>query len=143
MFCKNCGKEINETDAFCQYCGSKVEKEEAKAEEVKVEAEPVFEAAAPEKPEPKKPWCVFAKVGKILGIVAIATCWIPMFAIAPGIPAVVFGILGKKSPDEESKASAKKGFGLGLAGSIVSVVVYIIVIIVAAVIAAIAAATNA
>lgn len=27
MFCKKCGKEINDADKFCQYCGSPVEKE--------------------------------------------------------------------------------------------------------------------
>lgn len=27
MFCKKCGKEINDTDKFCQYCGSPIEKE--------------------------------------------------------------------------------------------------------------------
>ncbi len=40
MKCKKCGKEVSKTDAFCQYCGTKVEVEEKtskKAERVKAE----------------------------------------------------------------------------------------------------------
>ena len=30
MKCKKCGKEVGKTDAFCQYCGTKIEQEEKK-----------------------------------------------------------------------------------------------------------------
>ncbi len=30
MECKKCGKEVKKTDAFCQYCGTKIEQEEKK-----------------------------------------------------------------------------------------------------------------
>ena len=100
MFCKNCGKELLDSDVFCPYCGSKIEKDDVKVEE-EVKEEPKFEEVEasvieekPAAPQPKKPWCIFAKVAKILGIVSVATCWIPfMIGIAAGVPGIVFGIL--------------------------------------------------
>lgn len=59
MFCKYCGKEVDETATFCQHCGAKI----GVAEEKTVETERVVtenvDASAPEQAVPETPPVVY------------------------------------------------------------------------------------
>ena len=77
MFCENCGKEIPEDAKFCPECGTAVlldlnsESVEALPAleniDTEVNAEPVQETAAPEKPKRRKKKENYVKYGKITG----------------------------------------------------------------------------
>ena len=117
MYCKNCGARIEEDSKYCIYCGT----------EVKV-IEDTFEEVEKEK-KPAKVWKIFAKVSKIIGIVCIATCVIPLFSFEIGAAGVVFGILGGRAQDKEADEWRKLGINLSITGAIVSVVSYILIFV--------------
>ena len=105
MYCKYCGKEHTENDLFCPYCGEIIkEKEQTK--------------------KPAKCWSIFAGIAKALGIVTIATFWIPIFGLysmIPGIPGIVFGVMGKYAKEEPYVSRAKTGFILSLLGTVLCI----------------------
>ena len=131
MFCRKCGKELREDAVFCDQCGEKVEITE---EAIVVDNEVVDVIEQPEEETVERgPWKAFAKVGHILGIVSLATMWIPVFVCCSiGFYGIVFSALGKKSV--ENKPIADKALKMNIAASIVSfvltVVIYSIIIIV-------------
>jgi hypothetical protein len=109
MYCKNCGKEHNDDALFCAFCGESIVEKE------------------PEK-KPAKCWSIFAGIAKALGIVTIATFWIPIFGLysmIPGIHGIVFGVLGKYAKEEPFVSKARSGFVLSLVGTILSIVMFI------------------
>lgn len=121
MFCTKCGKELENDAVFCPNCGAKVA-------ELEIE-EPVIESS--ENKKPAKCWSVFAKVSKILGIVAIATCWLPfLIGLEAGVSGIVFAILGKHAIDEEAISNRKRGLTMSIVGSIISYVVFLVFILV-------------
>ena len=133
MFCRKCGKELREDAVFCDQCGEKVEVTE---EAIVVDNEVIDVTTQPveEQQVERGPWKAFAKVGHILGIVSLATMWIPFFVCCSiGFYGIVFSALGKKSV--ENKELANKGLKMNIASSVVSfvltVVIYSIIIIVA------------
>lgn len=144
MYCKHCGKELDENIRFCPACGteqkvaSQVDEEivsEATAEQVapeSVAAETTAEVA--EEPKQPKVWRVFSIIGKVLGIVSISICWIPfMLGFSLGIPGIVFSCLGKKYHTPETDKNFKVGLTLsiiGLVGSLLSYIIYVIVVMV-------------
>lgn len=109
MFCKYCGKEHADDALYCSNCG---------------------EAVNAKKVEEKKParcWSIFARVGKALGIVTLATCWIPIFglySLIPGMIGITFGVLGKFAREEPYTSSARTGFITSLIGTILSFVLF-------------------
>jgi len=144
MYCKKCGCLLRDDAKFCEFCGTKVDEDTEKKEELKEDInddpfkndnpfndEPVFEVK--EEKKQAKCWGIFAKVGKIIGIVTISCCWIPMVAFVSGTYGIVFSILGMRCYDEESKKGAKNGLILSIIGAAISFVVYIIIILFAAV----------
>ena len=74
--------------------------------------------------EPRGPWKAFAIAGFASGIVSLGLFFIPIWAIAMGIPGLVLSILGKKSVVQRSKANI--GMGLCIAGIAVGFVCTII-----------------
>lgn len=131
MFCRKCGKELRENAVFCDQCGEKVEVVE---EAIVVENEVIDVTTQPveEQQVERGPWKAFAKVGHILGIVSLATMWIPfLVCCATGFYGIVFSALGKKSV--ENKQIASKGLKMNIAASIVSfvltVVIYALIIV--------------
>ncbi|MBQ7277537.1 MAG: hypothetical protein IJS58_09875, partial [Bacilli bacterium] len=78
-------------------------------------------------------WKVFAKVSKIVGIVAIATSICGISWCTFSIIGVVFGILAGKAKDEEADAMRSLGIKLSVAGAIISLVLYIVYVILAVV----------
>lgn len=88
MFCKQCGKEIEEGRFYCEECEAELaEQEELEVVEVlEVEEEPV-------KKEEKDRTKGFATAAMILGFCGL---FLPFFNIITSILAIVFGILGRK-----------------------------------------------
>lgn len=72
MYCSNCGKEIDKTDAFCPYCGAKVETDDI---ETSVKEEPPKEVKTRSKIKgwnKKTPFLILAGVAVIILIVLFA-----------------------------------------------------------------------
>lgn len=124
MFCRKCGKELREDAIYCDQCGEKVEV----VEEVSVvDNEDVDVIEQPEEGTVERgPWKAFAKVGHILGIVSLATMWIPfVVCCTTGFYGIVFSALGKKST--ENKPIADKALKRNIAASIVSFVLTVVI----------------
>ena len=119
MYCKKCGKEVEEGSAFCPYCGADLRDQEAE----------VIDADDASVSEDNGPWKVFALIGFILGIISLAGS-ILFIGLTTGVPGIVFSILGKKSSNPTRKSQAAKGLKMSIWGLILSVVVYIVFIVV-------------
>ena len=147
-FCPECGKKIEEVKAP-EVIEETIEKtvEEAPAEIKEtaapivetapvVEAAPAFKAApvyeaTPVVEETKGPWKVFAKLGKILGIISFIWSFIPFFGLysyITSIPGLVFGILGKKY--KKNGKGVKTGLGFNIAAMIIAIVAFVVAIVV-------------
>ena len=107
MKCSNCNKEFEKEYVFCPHCGERLINNviDFVDEEVKEEVE-------------RGPWRGFAKVGYILGNVALPTFWIISLGLVVGIFGIVFSALGKKS--KVRKAMADTGFKRSLTATILS-----------------------
>lgn len=115
MKCKVCGTECPKGSKYCLNCGTQLEEEP----EI-VEAEVVSEK------KPAKVWKVFAKLGKIFGIIAISTSVIPFMSyFGFGVNGIICSCLGKKANDEESASNAKLGLTLSIIALCISVVMTI------------------
>ena len=126
MYCRNCGKELNEETQFCPACGSKQYDSASKASY----DDPFTTSTATEvEDKPAKCWSVFALIGKILGIVAVAICWLPLYGAIAGVPGIVFSCLGRKAIDNDSISNRTIGLKLSIAGTVVSFVVFIVYLI--------------
>lgn len=134
MFCTYCGKKIEDNAHYCPQCGAKVEKEYDYSSQSATKDDNNY--TEPQQKKPAKVWSVFAKVGKIIGIVTISTCWIPWAAAIIGIYGVVFSALGSKATDEESIQNKKKGLTYSIVGGAISLTLFIAVTIASAIIAA-------
>lgn len=128
MYCKKCGKMVEDGSTFCPYCGA-----DLREEQVEVNENEVAEAAPAN--EDNGPWKVFALVGYILGIVSLAGSLI-FLGLTTGVPGIIFSILGKKSTNPDRQQKASKGLTLSIWGLIISVVVYIALIVVVAILVA-------
>ena len=131
MFCRKCGNKLNDNAIFCDKCGVKIEKDNEESvidiEEdihaidqlIEAEKEIINEEVVINKPVSERgPWKAFANVGNILGIVSLATMWIPFLVCCSyGLYGIIFSGLGVRSSSQNKKAKA------GLAKSIVATVI--------------------
>ena len=101
MFCRNCGKEINDTTIFCPYCGTQVAND----------TEPVKVNLGFDNPTQKK-LSMKALVGFIVAMAGIFIAAIPC-----GIVGLVFSCKGMK----ETENSNLRGRGFAIAGLVVSI----------------------
>lgn len=138
MFCRKCGNKLNDNAVFCDQCGVKIEKdneecvidieEDSHAIDQLIEAEKeiINEEVVINKPVSERgPWKAFANVGNILGIVSLATMWIPFLVCCSyGIYGIIFSGLGVRSSSQNKKAKS------GLAKSIVATVINFVLTIV-------------
>lgn len=121
MYCKKCGKQVEDGSSFCPYCGADLKEQEVEVVEANVESE---------KPqESRGPWKVFAIVGYVLGIVGFVTSFF-LIGLEFSVPGIVFSALGKKTSDENAKAKANKGLKLSIAGTIISIALTFVLAIV-------------
>ena len=125
MYCHNCGKEISEGIQFCPYCGTNLNGGPQPSSSANA---PATSGEAAEN-KPPKVWTVFSRIGKILGIVCLATSILPYlnyFSLALGVVGIVMSCLGKKAKTEETDKACR----LGLILSIIAVAVSFIMVIV-------------
>ena len=128
MYCKNCGAELDEDTNFCPKCGTSVERYEqwdyTTASTVKQTAEP--------EEKPAKVWTVFSIIGKILGIVCLATSVIPYVNYASlsfAIAGIVMSCLGRKAQTEQTDNNCRIGLKLSIAAVVVSLVMIVVYLI--------------
>ena len=120
MYCRNCGKEIKEDAAFCQFCGCEI-------------GEVVVKTTG----DVNVTWKVFARIAKIIGIVSLATS--PIFGGFEAIPGIVFAKLAMKSTDQAVYDEAKTALRNNIIALVISSVlltlyftVYIVIMLIAA-----------
>jgi hypothetical protein len=87
MFCKKCGKEIEEGLTLCEECNASEEVEEV---EVVVVEEPEAEVKVEKK-------CCKKGFGIAATILGFACLFVPILNTVTAILAIVFGIFGRKS----------------------------------------------
>lgn len=121
MKCNNCNQEFEQEFVFCPHCGTRLIDNviDIIDEEVKEEAE-------------SGPWRSFARVGHILGTIAIPTFWIISLGLAVGVFGIVFSAMGKKSKSRRSLAEI--GFKRSLIGAILSLGFITLIYIIASII---------
>ena len=107
MKCNKCNKEFDKEYVFCPHCGERLIDNviDIVDEEVKEEVE-------------RGPWKGFAKVGYILGNVALPTFWIISLGTVVGMFGIIFSALGKRS--KIRKEMADTGFKRSLIATILS-----------------------
>lgn len=120
MFCKYCGKEIDNDSKFCPYCGEEVDNEQN--EVVEIERPNEDGDVTPS----KGPWNAFAKVGYILGLLGFILSFFTI-GLEAAVPGLVFSILGKRASEDELKEKAKKGLGFAIAGIIIGCIASVVV----------------
>ena len=100
MKCKKCGKEVSKNDAFCQYCGTEIKKEEKATKTTATKKNETKEVKV-EKVEPKtenKSGNGLAIAGMILGIIGIVlSLIIGPFAFLFPLLGLILSLCGKKS----------------------------------------------
>lgn len=123
MNCSNCGAPIMPDANFCPYCRAK---NNNIVEDVVIKNNSVVDEPSL---QPRKPWCIFAKLGYTFGLICFITMiasivcavnpitfllmYIPyIIAMAITPIAIVFSALGKKC--ELSKSKAKSGLIYGI-----------------------------
>ena len=134
MICKNCGEQLIDGSSFCPFCGVEFSADEiVKPQKVEVQKFSKMKNNPNEINVPKV-WKVFALVSKIIGIVTLATCWIPIFGFAMlsfSIPGIIFGALSKRGQVNDTVARNRKiGLILCVLSTILSIVFYIILLII-------------
>lgn len=134
MFCKYCGKEVEDGTKFCPSCGANLLEEEKPAQaapEVQPAAEPVIQGEPKEKVTVAK--LIFAIIGFVSGLTALAICWIPFTGMFCAIFGVVFSACGKRS---------NRCKGLAIAGLVLSIIALVVgaIITIIALVAIVAAA---
>lgn len=105
MYCKNCGKQIENDATFCKYCGTKVNEIVA---EKKVESKPTYQHTEQNRAE-----------SPVIGILSI------IFSFFIAIIGCILGIIGLQSYKEKPNITNCK---IGLVISIVSIILEVIAI---------------
>ena len=119
MFCKNCGKELNDTVLFCPACGHDVDPLGVSKEETT-------------KKTPKV-WDVFCKIGYTGGLVCFILSFIPFVGFFAGCLApnfIVFSALGKQSGNLYLSQKGAKGLKFSIAATIIGIVGYFLFFII-------------
>ncbi len=108
MFCRNCGKEIDDKAVFCVHCG--------------VAVTPVAAPSAASAPADKKAVNGFAIAGLVLSLIGLFGGNYGF--LVPSILGLIFGIIGMV------KAKNYSAYGLAIAALVVSIVAFVIWLII-------------
>ena len=122
MFCYHCGKEVGEIDAFCPYCGVKLNNVSAPVESTSSPEQLSPPAADAQKPAKMSALAAvgfgFACVALLLTGVAFAVDGLFSYALVGGIVGLVLSIVGLVL--NRKAGNHKVGKGLALAGIVLS-----------------------
>ncbi len=117
MYCKKCGTKISDDSIYCFNCGCKVV-ETISDDDLRIESVVPID-------EHDKMWKNFAKLSQIFGIVGFALCWTPFFiGLILGLPAIVFGALGRKAGDKLSLRRSAIGRALAVPACMISFIMF-------------------
>ena len=112
MFCKYCGKEIEDNAFFCKYCKKSLHYNEEPAQQEAVET-PASAAPPPVKHKNEKS-SGFSITSLVLGILAISiSCFALYISVPCAIAAIIFGKLAIKNKMKDRKL-ARWGVNLGI-----------------------------
>ncbi len=121
MYCYQCGKEVTEDAAFCQFCGTNLNppKQEIVVQETYKSSSSIENR---EKSQSKS----FATAGFTLGIISICTIFSLAIAVICGILGIIFSTLERRSEVNNSKATTGLvlsilGIGLSILALIFSI----------------------
>lgn len=118
MFCRNCGKENEDGARFCFDCGAQLAPVEVTSTSFSDDSANVAETG---------PWRVFAKIGRVFGIISISTFWLfGVFGWAFGVPGIILSALGKKS--NANYDIARSGLKLAIWGTVLGFLIYLAII---------------
>lgn len=98
MFCRNCGKEINESSKFCSFCGENVESTKSIVSEVVPALDPVRVHSVRDSRRP------VAIVGFVLGIVGLSISFYPFIGVFLSVAGGITSSIGLKSILAKKKA---------------------------------------
>lgn len=108
MYCVNCGNKLENNAKFCTNCGTGVNKEELKVEEVNNNIQSDSSSGT---------------ASLVLGIISLILFCIPIIGLVLGIISMVLGGNSKKGNNKSV------GFVLGMAGTILNVVFSLFIIL--------------
>ena len=108
MYCIKCGKELSNDMDFCPFCGEKIHHNVIDI----IEEEKVDDIVE------KGPWKNFAKIGHVLGILALCLFWLVGSGIYLGTLGIIFSCLGRKSKINHEMANT--AFKRSLIGTILA-----------------------
>ncbi|WP_303819278.1 hypothetical protein [Ruminococcus flavefaciens] len=112
MFCKYCGKEIEDNAFFCKYCKKSLHYNEEPAQQEAAET-PVPAASPPKKHKSEKS-SGFSIASLVLGIIAISvSCFFIYISVPCAIAAIIFGKIAIKNKMKDRKL-ARFGVNLGI-----------------------------
>ena len=112
MFCKYCGKEIEDNAFFCKFCKKSLHYNEEPAQQEAAEA-PVTAASPPKKHKSEKS-NGYSIASLVLGIVAISISCLAFYISIPcAIAAIIFGKIAIKNKMKDRKL-ARWGVNLGI-----------------------------
>ena len=117
--CPNCGTSLNDNEKFCKNCGTKQAEESAvqnTQQEQSFSEQKVDNSVQPQ----NAGTCGFAIASLVLGIVTWILGWFT-FAI-PGILGIIFGALAMS----QCKKTGKSGYGMAVAGFVISIIMVVI-----------------
>lgn len=113
MFCKYCGKEIEDSSITCEFCGKETVQSEAPQPETKDTLMDTLLLIKKQKEEKK------AKSALILGIASLFAWFLPIFGYPVAIIGLIMGVAGLKT---EKKSSAVVGIVLCVVGLIATII---------------------
>ncbi len=119
MYCKFCGKEINDNSNFCPSCGS-ASRDEVPTQSIQIQK---MKYTNLNSSNTKKNG--LAKTALILSIVALVICFIFYLSIPCAIAAIIIGRVSVKQ-NQQGKEYADLAIKLGLIAIILSVIVIVI-----------------
>ena len=122
MFCHHCGKEVGEIDAFCPYCGTKLNNAPAPVESASAPEQLSPPAADAQKPAKMSALAAvgfsFACLALMLTGIAFAVDGVFSYALVGGIVGLVLSIVGLVR--NRKAGNHNVGKSLALAGIVLS-----------------------
>lgn len=131
MYCKRCGKKLDDDSRFCPNCGINIQREEEQA----CTSMPANIGYETVENKPARAWSVFALIGKVLGIVCFATSfipWIHWLVLEVAVIGIIFSCLGKVAKTVEAESNSRVGLSFSIAAlatSVFTIILYLAILV--------------